>query len=83
MRSSGSRKLLYHANIINLEERLRAVGRFENPEGASIILEGIVCSMVEIGLTDLPKFGDDALCVEMGFYADISWESRCNIEINV
>ena len=24
-----------------------------------------------------------SLCVEMGFYADISWESRCNIEINV
>jgi hypothetical protein len=24
-----------------------------------------------------------ALCVEMGFYADISWESRRNIEINV
>ena len=24
-----------------------------------------------------------ALCVEMGFYVDISWESRCNIEINV
>ena len=24
-----------------------------------------------------------ALCVEMGFYLDISWESRCNIEINV
>ena len=23
------------------------------------------------------------LCVEMGFYADISRESRCNIEINV
>ena len=23
-----------------------------------------------------------ALCVEMGFYADISWESRCNIKIN-
>ena len=23
------------------------------------------------------------LCVEMGFYVDISWESRCNIEINV
>ena len=22
------------------------------------------------------------LCVEMGFYADISCESRCNIEIN-
>ena len=22
-------------------------------------------------------------CVEMGFYVDISWESRCNIEINV
>ena len=24
-----------------------------------------------------------ALCVEMGVYVDISWESRCNIEINV
>ena len=24
-----------------------------------------------------------ALCVEMEFYADISWESRCSIEINV
>ena len=24
-----------------------------------------------------------ALCVEMGFYSDISWESRYNIEINV
>ena len=24
-----------------------------------------------------------ALCVEMGFYTDISCESRCNIEINV
>ena len=23
------------------------------------------------------------LCVEMGFYADISWESRCNVEVNV
>ena len=63
MRSSGSRKLLYHANIINLEERLRAVGRFENPLGASINLEGIICSMVEIGLTDLPKFGAGAHCV--------------------
>ena len=84
MRSSGSRKLLYHANIINLEESLRAVGRFENPWGASINLEGIICSMVEkCFLNDLPKFGAGALCVEMGFYADISWESRCNIEINV
>ena len=26
--------------------------------------------------------GGGALCVEMGFYADISWEARCNIEIN-
>ena len=24
-----------------------------------------------------------ALCVEMGFYTDISWESRRNIEINI
>ena len=29
----------------------------------------------------LRKLG--ALCVEVGFYADISWESKCNIEINV
>ena len=27
--------------------------------------------------------GGGALCVEMGFYRDIFWESRCNIEINV
>ena len=27
--------------------------------------------------------GVGALCVEMGFYANISWESRCNIKINV
>ena len=27
--------------------------------------------------------GGGALCVEMGFYAEISWESRWNIEINV
>ena len=27
--------------------------------------------------------GRGALCVEMVLYADISWESRCNIEINV
>ena len=27
--------------------------------------------------------GWGALCVEMEFYADISWESRCNIEIIV
>ena len=27
--------------------------------------------------------GRGALFVETGFYADISWESRCNIEINV
>ena len=27
--------------------------------------------------------GGGALCVQMGFYEDIFWESRCNIEINV
>ena len=25
--------------------------------------------------------GEWALCVQMGVYADIFWESRCNIEI--
>ena len=24
-----------------------------------------------------------SLCVQMGFYADISWKSKCNFEINV
>ena len=27
--------------------------------------------------------GGGALCVQIGFYADISWESRCNIEIKI
>ena len=27
--------------------------------------------------------GGGALCVELGFYADISWKSRCKFEINV
>ena len=27
--------------------------------------------------------GGGALCVEMEFCKDISWESRCNIEINI
>ena len=29
------------------------------------------------------SWGMGALCFEMGFYGDISWESRWNIEINV
>ena len=29
------------------------------------------------------EIGGGALRVKMGFYVDISWESRCNIEINV
>ena len=29
------------------------------------------------------KNGEWALCVKMGFYSDIFWESRCNIEINI
>ena len=55
----------------------RAIGRSENPRGQP------PPPRVEIGLTDQPKTGERALCVEMGFYADISWESKCNIEINV
>ena len=31
----------------------------------------------------LVQLGGGALCVEMGFYTAISWDSRCNIEINV
>ena len=33
------------------------------------------------GLSD--REGGGALYVEMRFYGDISWEPRCNIEINV
>ena len=40
-----------------------------------------------IGRAGMSEAGDrgrgGALCVEMVFYADISWESRCNIEIDV
>ena len=36
----------------------RAVGSSENPgEGGSTILVGIICTLVEIGLTDAPKSG--------------------------
>ena len=29
------------------------------------------------------RLAPSPLCVEMGFYTDISWDSRCNIDINV
>ena len=65
-------------NLKNLEARKtqeegnnRALGRSENLGGGGII-HGVF----------LGGRGG-ALCVEMGFYADISWESRCNIEINI
>ena len=42
------------------------------------------CSFLKTArTTNRVKTWTPALCVEMGFYADISWESRCNIEINV
>ena len=43
----------------------------------------IISPLVEMGLIHMPKSRGGALCVEMGFYTDISWESRCIIEINV
>ena len=49
----------------------RAVGMFKNP-GRGLTYKSMAYS------TPQPP-----LCVEMGFYVDISWESRCNIEINV
>ena len=41
-----------------------------------------------LGRGKKPKIGmleprRDALFVEMGFYVDISWESRCNIKMNI
>ena len=35
---------------------IRAVGRSENPGGSNDVV-GIICPLVEIGLTDLPKSG--------------------------
>ena len=58
MRSSGSRKLLYHANIINLEER--DSGPLEGLKirwGQEVMLRAYSAPIIEIGLTDLPKFG--------------------------
>ena len=37
--------------------QVRAVGRSENP-GRQYYLVGIICPLVEIGLTDLPESGD-------------------------
>ena len=34
-------------------------------------------------MDSLGKIALPPLCVEMGFYAEISWKSRINIEINV
>ena len=37
-------------------------------------------------LTDqltLSQLGGGSLCVEMGFYANISWKARCSIDINI
>ena len=39
--------------------------------------------LLQSGLSEPGGPGGGALCVEMGFYVDISWESRCNIEIKV
>ena len=43
---------------------------------------------IQVGVVGLDAADSSAvgtggtLCVEMGLYADISWESRCNIKIN-
>ena len=39
--------------------------------------------LVKIELSDISKYGEGALCVEIGFYVDISLESRDNSEIKV
>jgi hypothetical protein len=40
-----------------LQRLSSAVGRSENLGGQVVIWEGIICSLVEKGLTDLPKTG--------------------------
>ena len=41
------------------------------------------CSLLLKIRTDGTKGEEGLLCVKRGFYADISWKSRCHIEINV
>ena len=47
-------------------------------------IQVIVCNsacLTRAGLSELREGGGPS--VKMGFYVDISWESKCNIEINV
>ena len=57
--------------------------RFDSDYSCLMLIAYKVFEMVSRNLFRFLNPGRGALCVEMGFYADISWESRCNIEINV
>ena len=42
------------------------------------------CNKSKLVFTEMPdEGGGEALCVEIGFYVDISWESGCNSEMKV
>jgi hypothetical protein len=64
--------------------KLRKLENQINFSHCSLHLFGFVFSIHVVRTVRCSAGGTEgALCVEMGFYADISFESRCNIEINV
>ena len=66
-------KLNNCVTITNTVSHLRPGGRLENL--------GVI--LIQALASNPAKYWEGALCVENLFYADISRESRCNIEINV
>ena len=71
------RQISYEILLVGLKLKL----------GGLILLPGLTKQPGFLRVEDLKNINFDprggGLCVEMGFYADTSWESRCNIEINV
>ena len=74
--------LVRFCTLAVLKDHIRDVGSSEN-----LVWQVVICSTCRQPLlSDLPKSGGayapPALCVEIRFSADISWESRCNIEMS-
>ena len=42
---------------------------------------GIICPLVRIGFTGLPKTGGGALCVEMGFTRTFPWNQDATVKL--
>ena len=77
---------------LGLSHFMRGKGISNKAVGRSVDLGEVRKNRRSFSKTDLASIsfkicvwvgGGGALCVEMGFYVDISWESRWNIEIKV